>query len=55
MINEKEILEEIQQLIKKTELISNPSYNNSQKSISFWKIIDNALKDIKNNIEEKLY
>lgn len=45
MINEIEILKDIQDLRKKTELLANPLYNDSGGSI-LWSDIDNQLKDI---------
>ena len=45
MIQEQEILDDIQVLKNKTELLSNPLYNDFVGS-HFWKDIDNQLKDI---------
>lgn len=51
MIQEREILEEIQKLRKKTELLANPLYNDAGGS-TFWKDIDDKLEYIQFTLEE---
>jgi len=49
MIYESEILEEIQKLRKKTELLANPLYNDFVGS-HFWGDIDKQLQDIESKL-----
>ncbi len=49
MINEIEILKDIQDLRKKTELLANTLYNDSGGSM-LWSDIDNQLKDIETKL-----
>ena len=49
MIREQEILDEIQALRMKTELLANPLYNDAGGS-TFWNDIDRQLQDIENKL-----
>ena len=53
MIQEQEILDEIQTLRKKTELLANPLYNDFCGS-HFWGDIDKRLEKIEKDIENNL-
>lgn len=54
MINEREILDEIQQIMKKTELLANPLYNDAGGS-TFWSDIHNSLRKIEIKLKEEFY
>lgn len=54
MINEREILDEIQQIMKKTELLANPLYMDAGSSI-FWSDIHNSLRKIEIKLKEEFY
>ena len=49
MIQEQEILNEIQTIRKKTELLANPLYNDAGGS-TFWNDIDRQLQDIEHKL-----
>lgn len=49
MIQEQEILNEIQAIRKKTELLANPLYNDFVGS-HFWENIDKQLQDIEHKL-----
>ena len=49
MIQEQEILNEIQSIRKKTELLANPLYNDAGGS-TFWTDIDRQLQDIEHKL-----
>ena len=51
MIKEQEILDDIIKIRKKTELLSNPLYNDFVGS-HFWKEIDEQLEHIQNMLEK---
>ena len=53
MIKDIEILNEIKEIRDKTELLSNPLYNDAGGSV-FWSDIDNKLKKIEEDIEKNL-
>jgi hypothetical protein len=53
MISDIEILNEIQAIRKKTELLANPLYNDFCGS-HFWGDIDERLEQIENDIETNL-
>lgn len=53
MIREQEILNDIQVIKNKTELLANPLFNDSGGS-HFWTNIDERLKQIKEDIEKDL-
>lgn len=53
MIKDIEILSDIKEIRKKTELLANPLYNDFCGS-HFWEDIDERLKQIENDIENDL-
>lgn len=53
MIKDIEILNDIKEIRKKTELLANPLYNDFCGS-HFWGDIDERLKQIENDIEKDL-
>lgn len=53
MIRDIEVLNEIKELRKKTELLANPLYNDFCGS-HFWDDIDRRLQQIENDIEDNL-
>ena len=53
MIRDIEILNEINEIRKKTEILSNPLYNDSGGS-HLWRDIDKRLEQIKKDIETNL-